>query len=581
MTTFEQLGIRGVNPNGADKQYVQCPKCRPHQRTPTDCLTVWVKDGTFSCNKCFWGKGIKVGSTNIREWRQATPKAPLTTPSDKMYEWFAKRGIPRGVVDRNRITRSVHWFPQVKEERPATCFAYYVGDTLTNIKYRDREKNFSQLPGADQTFYKINDIAESSTAIICEGEIDALSFEVAGMTNAISVPGGAPNPEARNVDQKLAFLEDSRFLLSHIDKFYIATDNDGPGIRLREELSRRLGRSKCWVVRFPDGCKDANDVLVRHGAERLALCIDQAELYPVEGAVDAASRFENLDDLHEYGFPDGARTGWEQFDEHFMHYPGQLTIVTGIPGHGKSNFLDDLSHRLAALYGWKWGLFSPEHNPIEIHELRLAEIFVGKPFLPSYNGQMSREDLQVAKEFIRGHYHYILPENEEYTIDNILTVAEYYVQAKGIRGLILDPWNTIEHQAGPDQSETLYTAKILNKIKSFARAQGIHIFLVAHPTKMETIGRKKDSEVTNYQIPNLYNISGSAHWFNIADNGMTVYRHYFEDGTSQTHVYIQKVKHRFIGKTGKVMFNFDRSCSRFSPAAFTLTDPLSGMEIAF
>jgi len=506
---------------------------------------------------------MKLSSRPQFQFRAVTPREPLATLKETIYDWFLKRGITREVVDRNRISRAMHYMPQTKKTEACIAFSYYVGDVLTNVKYRDQNKNFSQTPGADRTFYKLNDIALEDSCIITEGEIDALSFEVAGFPNAISVPDGAPNPEAKNVDTKLEFLENSRRFVNHIERFYLACDADGPGIRLRDELARRLGKHRSYIVHFPQGCKDANEVLTKHGPAALKECIETAELYPVEGAIQASSRLEYLDDMHEYGFPLGASTQvWHKFDEHFKFYPGQLTVVTGAPSHGKSNFIDALSVHLTESHKWKWGVFSPENYPIEIHEMRLAELFTGRALLPSYNSQMTRDELDSAKEFISSNYHYILPENENYTLDNILSVAEYYVASKGINGLIIDPWNTIEHQIRRDETETVYTGKTLNRIKFFARHFGIHVFVIAHPTKLERVG--KQSEFTNYEVPSLYKISGSANWFNVPDNGTVVYRRFFDDGTSDVEVYIQKIKHQFIGKPGMVTFSFDESCKRYS-----------------
>ncbi|MBS4013356.1 MAG: bifunctional DNA primase/helicase, partial [Bacteroidetes bacterium] len=156
------------------------------------------------------------------------------------------------------------------------------------------------------------------------------------------------------------------------------------------------------------------------------------------------------------------------------------------------------------------------------------------------------------------HTYFILPDNEEYRLERILEAASGLVLKHGIKGLILDPWNTLEHQYGSD-SETIYTGKVLNQLKYFARIHDIHLFLVAHPRKM---ARKKDSKL--FEVPTLYDISGSANWFNIADNGMVVYRQFSEDFTeSYPIVYVQKVKHKFIGKTGFAKFDFDVSCQRY------------------
>lgn len=220
--------------------------------------------------------------------------------------------------------------------------------------------------------------------------------------------------------------------------------------------------------------------------------------------------------------------------------------------------MDQLIIKLAINHNWRWGIFSPENSTIEIHLLRLIEILVGKPFLKDYNNRMTFDEVESAREFVNNHTYFILPDNEEYRLERILEAASGLVLKHGIKGLILDPWNTLEHQYGND-SETIYTGKVLNQLKYFARIHDIHLILVAHPRKM---ARKKDSKL--FEVPTLYDISGSANWFNIADNGMVVYRQFNEAMTeSYPIVYIQKVKHKFIGKTGFAKFDFDVSCQRY------------------
>lgn len=236
----------------------------------------------------------------------------------------------------------------------------------------------------------------------------------------------------------------------------------------------------------------------------------------------------------------------------------KLIVFTGVPSHGKSNFMDQLMVKLSINHNWRWGVFSPENASIEVHLMRLIEIIVGKPFLKEYNNRMNLSEMLSARDFVNDHTYFILPDNEDYHIDKILDAASALVLKHGIKGLILDPWNTFEHQYGND-SETIYTGKVLNKLKYFARAYDIHLFLVAHPRK---IPRKKESKL--FDVPTLYDISGSANWFNIADNGMVAYRHFTEDlSESYPIVYMQKVKHKFIGRTGFAKFDYDISCQRY------------------
>jgi len=577
--TYEELGVHWVKMDGPPVQRGLCPQCSRTQKTPTNCLTVWPKDGTLSCNVCGFGKGVCIFKQQSR-FKPAEVKERRTDPTQQMYSYFQKRGISIATVQRNGINMAEHWVPQLQSKQPCICFNYFVGEALINTKYRGPKKSHTQIQGADKTLYKVNDIANETTCIITEGEIDALSFEEAGFKNAVSVPDGAPNPDAKNVENKFAWLNENRHLLHHIETFFLATDSDAPGLRLREELARRLGKTKCRVVEFPSGCKDANDVLCTHGANALAQLIQDAKPYPIEGAMLASERFDYFDDLWANGMPDPARTGWERFDSLFYMRRGYMTVVTGSPSSGKSTFLDGLAVNTCLLHGWKWAIFSPENYPIEAHMERIAEILIGQPLQPQYANQMSREQAQMAKDFINEHFFYIYPQDERFKLETILDIAEYYVRAYGVEGLIIDPYNTIEHHRPSTQNEQEYQAQVLNRIKFFGRNMNLATFLVAHPTKLQKIG-SRNAEVVNYEVPNLYSISGSAHWYNIADNGLTVYRYNHSSTFSETHLYVQKVKNKFNGNMGVVPFTFDKACQRFAEMATGTAHTPSQMQTEY
>lgn len=557
---FEDFGIYGIDKNRFGEQRTTCPKCSSTRKAThknIKCLSVNPDKGTWFCHHC----GYSGGLFEKKEAKCFQPKpvsSNAVSPTEKVYDWFASRKITKEVINRNKITIEKVFLSQLGKEDWCICFNYFIGEILTNIKYRNSQKVFQQVKGGSKVFYKLNDLENQTVCIITEGEIDALSFEVAGYQNVVSVPDGGINPEVKQIQTKLDYLDNCSEYFKNMHRIYLATDSDAPGIRLREELARRLGKSRCWIVRYPNGCKDANDVLVKYGSNKLKECINNAELYPIEGIHYANDRRDELKDLYDNGFPNGAKSGYSNLDELITFYGSQLTIITGIPSHGKSNFMDQLMIKLAINHNWRWGIFSPENSTIEIHLLRLIEILVGKPFLKDYNNRMTFDEVETARDFINDHTYFILPDNEEYRLERILEAASGLVLKHGIKGLILDPWNTLEHQYGSD-SETIYTGKVLNQLKYFARIHDIHLFLVAHPRKM---ARKKDSKL--FEVPTLYDISGSANWFNIADNGMVVYRQFSEDFTeSYPIVYVQKVKHKFIGKTGFAKFDFDVSCQRY------------------
>lgn len=280
---------------------------------------------------------------------------------------------------------------------------------------------------------------------------------------------------------------------------------------------------------------------------------------PVGGVYSVVDREAEYRRLYYEGVPHGATLGYTKFDELFKWFPGQLTVLTGIPSHGKSNWMTQVMIRLAINNGWRCAIFSSEETQ-EIHMTRMAEILVGKPFYPGYNNRMTEDEMSRALDVMQQHFFYINPHNEEYSLENILKCTTELIEKEKINFLLIDPWNTLEHQYR-GISETTYTGKVLNKLKHFARNNMIHIVLAAHPTKI-----RKNDKTDKFDVPTPYDISGSANWYNVPDNILTVYRIMNdEELENQTVIYVQKVKHQFIGRVGYARFKFRIACKRYDP----------------
>ncbi|KAK3010669.1 hypothetical protein RJ639_011398, partial [Escallonia herrerae] len=137
----------------------------------------------------------------------------------------------------------------------AIAFTYRRNGVLVNCKYRSiLNKKFWQEKGAEKILYGLDNINSVDELIIVEGEIDKLSMEQAGLLTCVSVPDGAPQKVSA---KELPSLEKA-------SRIILATDSDIPGQALAEELARRLGRERCWLVRWPKKdkysyFKDANE----------------------------------------------------------------------------------------------------------------------------------------------------------------------------------------------------------------------------------------------------------------------------------------------------------------------------------
>jgi|CXWL01.1.fsa_nt_gi twinkle protein len=561
MNTFDVLKIDLGGRSGVEVATI-CPQCsHTRKKSKVRCLSVNTVEGVWCCHHCDWRGTLKAGE----ETKSRPPKRivkphfekPATVPS-AVRDWFAKRGIPEAVVARHGIALQTAYLPQLEEEAPCLVFPYFRGGQAVNLKFRSLEgKHFRQVKGAEKILYGLDDLTED-WAVIVEGECDKLALEVAGILTAVSVPDGAPPAGSKSSDAKFEYLVNCAEQLSPLTKIILAVDNDAPGKTLEEELARRLGPERCWRVTWPDDCKDANDVLLKHGIEELRHCITNVKPLPIDGVFTVADLAGDVMQLYLDGLPGGVSTGWPSVDEHYTVRPGEMTIVTGIPSHGKSQFLDALTVNLAREHEWSFGICSPENLPVSRHVAKLIEQYCGFPFREGPSKRVPQEDVVTAIDWLHEHFVFIAPE-ESLTIPSLLDTAQRLVARYGIRGLIIDPWNEFEHTRPHGQTETEGISLALTQIRRFARNHGVHVWVVAHPQKLY---RREDGL---YPVPTPYDISGSAHWRNKADNCLTLWRD--EQKPDQpVNLHVQKIRFREVGKVGMVALQFDRITGRYKEA---------------
>lgn len=549
MKTFADFGIE-IRHGVTGEIDTTCPQCsNQRKKKRARCLSVNIDKGVWTCHHCGWAGSLGEGERERTplHWRKPKYKKPdpkpITDLPRKVVDWFKTRGITEAVLKRNKIQSETVYMPQVEDHVNAVVFPYYRDGELINRKYRDGRKNFRMEAGAERILYGFDDINE--VVVVVEGEIDKLSVEEAGIISCISVPDGAPPPDAKDYSTKFDYLESAKDKLDSVISFVIAVDNDDPGRRLEDELTRRIGRERCVRVRFPDGCKDANDTLVNHGRDVLRRCIEDAEPYPISGVFTAMDVSDRIKSLYQHGWEKGHSTGWPSVNKFYTVRPGEFTVVTGIPNSGKSNWMDALLVNLAKIHGWNFAIFSPENQPIEDHMARMIEKWAGQPFFDGPTRRMDETVLEQGQEWLDSHFAWILPDEiEEWTVETVLEAAKALVFRRGIRGLVIDPWNELEHLRPRDMSETEYVSVVLKRVRDFARKHGVHVWIIAHPAKLY---KQKDG---NYPIPTPYDIAGSAHWRNKADNCITVWRDFTDDKSRIVDIHVQKIRFRQIGKIG-------------------------------
>jgi twinkle protein len=446
------------------------------------------------------------------------------------------------------------------------CFPIIEGGEIVGEKYRGPNKFFLQKPGSKQTFINGDVLDDPSlydgtnALTIVEGEPDLISAIDVGFPLSVSVPAGAPNPpkdeqarkekEAEPIDDstgKFEFLWHNRDRLKKIRRFIIAVDNDTNGQYLADELVRRLGASRCWFVVYPDGCKDLNDVLMMHGAEAARAVLEGAKPYPLKG-VYSLSDYPDRPQIRTFS------TGWPIVDTIFTPFAPSFTVVTGLPGSGKSTWLTGLAINMAELHGWKWAIFSPELPVMPHLRDKMRRIFGGAPVEQMTPVQLARVDAWINEHFVFIDFDVASEDDQDLTLEWLQDRTYDALMRRGIRGAIYDPWNEIEHAKGRNEFTTEYTNRSLRTLIKFGRRHGLAIFVVAHPTK--EVG--KDGKA---RVPTLYDIEGSAAWFNKPDFGIVIDRP--NPHVDQNDVHVRKVRFEGTGNKGKVVLSFNRENSRF------------------
>ncbi|MGI8547733.1 MAG: toprim domain-containing protein [Gemmatimonadaceae bacterium] len=583
MRSFRDFGIDAQD-HGTGNYRTVCPQCAPTRKKRHEkSLSVNLDEGVWLCHHCGWAGTLKGGEQARSEpgwWEDRDRPKTYTKPTPKQREesdpanaarrnWATQmlaRGITPDVLKANHVDVRRVWFPQIEGDAYALAYPYERRGELVNVKYRHADKHFRMEKDAEQILWRLDQIAnpDLETVIIAEGENDALALEVAGFRNATSVPGGAPNPDAKSYDSKFAFLEDeyTAGILASKKRIILATDDDAPGHKLREELTRRLDPARCLTVTWPDGCKDANDVLKNHGAAALAACINRATPVPLEGVISVPQFRDQMDQVYLNGFPPGPSTGWKNLDRDVRGNPlyrpadGLLTFVTGVPGSGKSRWTNALLVNLARQEAKRFGICSPEYQPTELLVKHLAETYVGKSMDRTAADRMSEAEYSDAMEFVGEHFHFIIPETT--SIDEILAKTTSLIGRYGIRGLVIDPWTEVELLGGTGVSEVRVLQQTLAMIQRFNRRQGLHVWIVAHPTKLAN-----DDETGQPRVPTMYDINGGAQFANKADFILAVNRDKdADDGI--TEVYVRKARFQHLGTYGQTSLMFDKITGRYA-----------------
>ena len=549
---------------------VRCPECQGQRKNNRSDKPLSVSVDSlgvrYHCHHCGVSGGwVYKTSAKFDRPRPNEPKAkPITLnnmakTNGRALEFMHERQIPQELIDSHVILDTYSFGG---ERMDAIGFPYRKDGEVVAIKWRSAEgKRFSQQNKCSD-FYNIENYQHGNDLLICEGELDALSWMASGLPDNISVvsiPNGAP-PKVRDGkidpadDNKFRYVWNAKSKIESAPRIIFNTDNDGPGEALREELVRRIGRSKAWTVSL-NGYKDASEALREAGEGFLQSQLAGSIPIPAVGLHTADVFDKQFIDLYEKGQAKGASTGIEPLDKLIQIPTGMLTVVTGFPSSGKSDLVDQMCLNFAQRYDWKTVYCSFEKPP-ELHMAQLAQKIVGKPFFDGATDKMTPEERDFAFQWINKHFLFMdYRKDGPSDIESILEIASAAVMRMGCRVLVIDPYNYLTVPSNLRETDAI--SQILTKIQLWAKEHDAHVFFVAHPTKISPDRRSERKTIVTG-----HDIAGSAAWFAKADIGLSAWRHPRDEEPPDAHVW--KVRWSWLGRNGSCPLNFDKPTGRWS-----------------
>jgi len=470
------------------------------------------------------------------------------TMHERHKDWVSARGIDPVLAEKlgleTVLEGGANWLRVPYRE---------AGETINHKWRMTSEKRHKMDAGSPLALWNSDVLRDpkviaGAPLVITEGEWDAMAVIQAGHPFTVSVPNGAPSSETTDLDnaKRYDWVDRHAADLAHVRHFVLATDADGPGQYLLADLVNLLGRERCSFIEYPIGCKDLNEVLVECGPEKVVECITTAKPFPVQGLY-------KLSDFPEKGEVRSYAIGVQPIDELIRIVPGTLTVLTGYANMGKSSLMNAvIGHALVNHFPVCVASFETDVKPILRDGLVQAILGCGK------HEAERHKDYHHAIDCLNERLHIIaqsVDEDLEMDLTKFLELCRVAVQRHGVKMIVLDPWNELEHKRARDETETDYIGRAIRALKRFAKLNDVAVWVVAHPTKPHE-GMKK--------IPGLYDISGSANWANKADYGLTYHRPNFNENRAL--VVVNKVRMGLPGRRDKVEVTFDFRTSEFKLA---------------
>ncbi|MBQ9215495.1 MAG: toprim domain-containing protein [Prevotella sp.] len=577
----------------------RCPVCggkEGHQRRRDACVNLETGFGhcfSGSCNALFvtqdkYDEMERKRSESQAEWRRRNSRkrvyydqvdiSKISTCDYPMAIscYLKQRCISPETAHNAHVGFCIRKSREGKTEGQDTLFMAFLfleEGEVRNCQYKSLQKEFQFEQGCKVLPWNITAALGAETIIVTEGMMDALALMECGYQNVISVPNGAGTDLS-------VFDEHMEFELKGVSTILFAGDMDKAGIKLREQFIRKFHQFQVKVVEWiyeGDTLKDGNDMLIKHGKEGVVWCVEHAEEPPMDGILRLSDCEAQLDDYYKNGLPTGVSINLYGID-HLMHFElGRFIPFTGLPGSGKSTFVDNIVMRLCCQYDWRAAVFSPEKWPQARHYNEYISLITGKR---AFQGSLRTPSYERAKKYLNDRIIHIesTPRN---TIWNILRRARWLVTHYGVRQVVIDPFNYILLEGQKGEIESTIISRVVQQCVDFAHEMNVLVMLVAHPKKLSSDGVQK--KLT------LADIYGSMAFYNQADIGVVLYSdpimwndsNHVMHNSRATWVDVQKMRWKELGQLGRRPVVLCPDNNRFYGCREVGHDPLMYQPLEF
>lgn len=517
------------------------------------------REGVGQCFCC--GARFVVGNSRIaNSWtgQAAKPSASERSVSSErivlgdypssVMAYLKERGLKPEVMHRLGVGWAELPADTPDGKKTFLAFRFLEQGEVVNVQYKSPDKDFRFERGARIIPWNIDAVTGAETVYITEGMMDAAVLVQCGFESVVSLPNGCGT--------RMSCFDPYRERFRGVRIVY-AGDTDEKGIEKRKEVARYFCDNEFYYVEWAVG-KDANDALMAGGEDGVRYSVlEQSRLLPPQGIATIADEFDAFFELVNNGVPRFPGVNLHGFSHLVRFEPGRLIIISGFPGAGKSSFADYIMMSLAVQQGWKAAVYSPEKYPMSLHYYELGQILMGREMNQK---NFTRQAVERGYRFLLDNIYHI--KDECNSIEDILASAIQLVRQRGIRTLLLDPFNYIELPVLSGANDTQKISHVLKQIVDFAHQYKVLVILVAHPKKPQTEGGRKQEPM----MPSLYDIAGSADFYNKCDYGLILQRQRSTDYTKAaplTWVHVLKVRFRHLGQIGTRAFGYDTVSGRF------------------